>query len=474
MWTRDHGTPGARAGAYRRPGRARRAWLPVCLLLAACAPAGDDARGPASRAALPDRGALPPMQTFAAPRPMAPQRANRDIMRDFLDLSFQMESGRTLPRFSRFEGPVTVRLTGAPPARLATDLDRLIDRLRTEADLNIRRVTGGGANITIEAIPRALIRRYVPTAACFVVPDISRITEYRQARRLQRTDWTRITRRDRIAIFVPNDSSPQEARDCLHEELAQSLGPLNDLYRLSDSVFNDDNMHAVLTGFDMLILRTYYAPELTSGMTRQEVAARLPAILSRLNPKGDRIASLDRTPTPRAWIDAMQAALGPGTRPAARRTAAAKALRIAQASGLAGHRRGFSHFALGKLVQGSDPGRARDQFLAADQFFRRSPGTDIHRAHVGVHLASQDLEAGRGDDALKRLAPHVETAKRHENAALLATLLMLRADALDLTGDAAEARRVRLDSLGWARYGYGLDWSTAVTDRRARREEPKG
>jgi len=34
--------------------------------------------------------------------------------------------------------------------------------------------------------------------------------------------------------------SPQEVRDCLHEELAQALGPLNDLYRLPDSVFNDD------------------------------------------------------------------------------------------------------------------------------------------------------------------------------------------------------------------------------------------
>ena len=75
-------------------------------------------------------------------------------------------------------------------------------------------------------------------------------------------------------------------RDCLHEELAQALGPLNDLYRLSDSVFNDDNMHTVLTGFDMLILRVFYSPALRSGMTRAEVAARLPAILAQLNPAG--------------------------------------------------------------------------------------------------------------------------------------------------------------------------------------------
>ncbi len=78
-----------------------------------------------------------------------------------------------------------------------------------------------------------------------------------------------------MAIFLPGDVSPQETRDCLHEEMAQALGPLNDLYRLGDSVFNDDNFHTVLTGFDMLVLRTYYAPDLRSGMTAR--AGRGPA-----------------------------------------------------------------------------------------------------------------------------------------------------------------------------------------------------
>jgi hypothetical protein len=68
-----------------------------------------------------------------------------------------------------------------------------------------------------------------------------------------------------VAVFIPSDVSPQEVRDCLHEEVAQALGPLNDLYRLPDSVFNDDNFHAVLTGFDMLILRTYYDAELPTA-----------------------------------------------------------------------------------------------------------------------------------------------------------------------------------------------------------------
>jgi hypothetical protein len=48
---------------------------------------------------------------------------------------------------------------------------------------------------------------------------------------------------------------------------------------------------------------------------------------------------------------------------------------------------------------------------------------------------------------------------RHENAALLATSLLIKAEALDLLGQFATANTVRLDSLGWARYGFGPEWA---------------
>ncbi|MGX0878499.1 hypothetical protein ACSSV4_003198 [Roseovarius sp. MBR-154] len=434
----------------------RRTILPICLLLGACAPGETGRDAAATRAAPPQESVMPPMRAFSTPNPAPPQRSNRDIARDFLDLAFELESGRRLPHFSRFDEPILLRVTGAPPPSLMADLDRLLHRLRSEAGIEIRLVRDATAHITIEAVTRDDIRRHLPTAACFVVPNISRLSQYRSARG---TDWTRITRRERIAIFVPNDTSPQEIRDCLHEELAQALGPLNDLYRLTDSVFNDDNVHAVLTGFDMLILRAYYAPELRSGMTLSQVAERLPAILSRLNPAGDRIEPRYPEATPRAWIEAIQTALGPDIRGPARRTAALDALRIAQGLGWTDHRRAFSHFALGRIAQADDPGFAEDQFLRADQFYQRVPGTDLHRAFTAAQRAGYTLARGDGATALDLLNPHLGTAERHENAALLATMQMLRAEALELTGRVSEAHAVRLDSLGWARYGYGADWA---------------
>jgi hypothetical protein len=434
----------------------RRFLLPLYLFLGACVPVAQSET--ATRAAFVDTG-LPPMKVFSVPRPDRPQASNIDIARDFMDLSMGLESGRDLDVFTRFEGPITVRLIGSVQSTVPSDLNRLLHRLRTEAGIDILQTTSDTANITINAVNHADIRSFLPQAACFVVPNVSTLSEYRQARRSNRVNWARITDRTRLAIFLPNDASPQEARDCLHEELAQALGPLNDLYRLPNSVFNDDNVHTVLTGYDMLILRVYYDRALHNGMSRSEVLTRVPGILARLNPAGEGRAPVRAARTPRPWIDAIQTALGPGASASARRAAANEALSIAAAMGWDDNRRGFTHYAMGRILQSSDPAAARAQFTQADAYFSWSSETALHRAYVASQLAAFALTENRPEDALALTGNAIDLAAQYENAALLATLLMLRAEAFDLSGRSSAAAEVRLDSLGWARYGFGSDWS---------------
>lgn len=391
-----------------------------------------------------------------APLAPVPGPGNAEIAGNFLDLEFRMESGRSLPVFTRFEGPITVALTGDVPGTAAADLDRLIRRLRTEAGIDLRQ-TAGHAAITVEFLPRARIQATYANVACFVVPRVSSWAEYRAAKGTARLDWTTLTRRETAAIFVPSDTSPQEVRDCLHEELAQAMGPLNDLYSLPDSVFNDDNFHTVLTGFDMLILRLHYAGELRSGMTEAEVAARLPGLLARLNPSGERAGPQSRDRTPRAWIDAIELALGPRSRLATRQSAAQRALALAQAQGWTDGRLAFSHFAIGRLALGTDPQAAAAAFLEAARLYRRLPGGSIHAAHVDMQLAALALSAGDAPQVLALADRAIPVVRAAENAALLATLLLLKAEALSLLGREAEARAVRLDSLAPARYGFGAE-----------------
>ena len=444
-------------GATKPPARLRGAHLALAaaLLLAACA----RALPPASDAPPAEPARLPPMKSFeAAPAP-ATGRSNASIAREFMALAFELESGRRLPVLSRFEGPVTVRLAGGPvPEVTERDLDALLRRLRSEAGIAISRAPSGApASITIELVnPRAL-RRVVPRAACFVSPGVSGWAEFRRLRNSPATDWARLRTRERMAIFLPAGAAPQELRDCLHEELAQALGPVNDLYRLNDSIFNDDNFNSVLTGFDMTVLRAFYDPALQSGMTPAQVAARLPAILARINPGGASGHGSPPVPTPRAWVRAIEAALGPGTGGEARLAAAARAVAIARASGMNDHRLGFSLYARGRLALGRDSKLARASFAEALRIFESDANTRIHAAHVAVQMAAQALSAGAPGRAIALADRYARVALEAQNARLLASLLMIKSQALEVLGRDEEARVVRLDSLGWARYGFGAE-----------------
>jgi Protein of unknown function (DUF2927) len=417
---------------------------------------------------------LPPMKVFGQPRPTAPIQSNSNIAADFLALHFQLESGRALPVFTRFETPITVKVTGKPTANLGPDLHQLLRRLRNEARIDIREINQGDANITIESVSRSDIRRALPQAACFVVPNVSSLAEFRRDRRKPKTNWALMRNRTQLAIFIPNDAAPQEVRDCLHEELAQAIGPLNDLYHLSDSVFNDDNVHTVLTGFDMLILRATYSPELYSGMTRAEVKAKLPSLLSRLNPAGVSAPTRQVKKTPRAWIEAVQTALGPGANAAARRAAANSAVRISSEQGWTDHRRAFSHYMLGRMIQTRDPLLAQQHYATGLHYLDQTPGTQLHRAYIITQTSAYSIATGDGAGALKQIAPALPVAQRSENASLLASLMLLQAEAYDLVGQPDKARSVRLDSLGWARYGFGSDWSVKAKMREIAALNPQG
>lgn len=440
-----------------RPGPLLRLFLPwlAAVALAGCAGAPHETPGRLTAA---ERTALPPVKHFGEEAPLRPLRGNADMARDFLELTFRMESGRSVPRFTRFEGPVTLALAGSVPPGAAEDADRLVARLRDEAGIDIRRVADAGtARIRVEFVPTRRLRRAVPHAACFVVPDVAGWSDYLRSRRSERVDWTKLETRTRATVFIPADTAPQEVRDCLHEEVAQALGPLNDLYRLSDSVFNDDNFHTVLTGFDMLMLRATYSPALRNGMTEAEVAARIPALLNRLNPRGRRVAATDPGPTPREWITAVETMIGPGASEARRGDAARQAVAIAQREGWTDARMAFSQFNFARIALPEDLEAGLVALLSARHIYDRLPDAGIHAAHVDLQLAAMALAGGEPGQAIRLIDRRIPDAKRAENAALLATFLMMKAEALAQTGHPAEAEALRLDSLGWARYGFGTD-----------------
>ncbi|MGV8951505.1 MAG: DUF2927 domain-containing protein, partial [Cypionkella sp.] len=250
---------------------------------------------------------------------------------------------------------------------------------------------------------------------------------------------------------------PQEVRDCLNEETAQSMGPLNDLYRLTDSVFNDDNFNSVLTSFDMLMLRVHYSPELRSGMNEAEAAKHVPGLLAKYNPAGNVSGGVYKEISPRVWIAEVERAFGPRGSNGARAAAADRMLSIAMAQGWRDGRLAFSYFAKGRALATTQPAAAVASLTAAARIYRSLPNAQVHVAHVDMQLSAIALASGQNDQAIAFANRAIPVVKQAQNASLLATLMLIKAEALENTGRVAEAKALRLDSLAWARYGFGSD-----------------
>ena len=116
----------------------------------------------------------------------------------------------------------------------------------------------------------------------------------------------------------------------------------------------------------------------------------------------------------------------------------------------------MSLLTLGRLNLRNDPGQAAQHFADAYALFRQQFGPeDLRTAQAGVHLAALALGTGQYAVAAALAERHLPAARSGQNAILIAGLLAVESEALAELGDAGAAQAARLDSLRWARYGFG-------------------
>ena len=179
-------------------------------------------------------------------------------------------------------------------------------------------------------------------------------------------------------------------------------------------------------------------------------------MLNRVNPKGRGRPRQARQPESRAWAGAIEGALSRDAPRAERLAAAGVAAQIAVEMRPVDHRLGVALLTLGRLELRRDPEAAAQHFAQAYELFGRLYGRDdIRTAQAGVHLAALALGTGQYETAIVLADRHVAAARIGQNAILLAGLLSIKAEALGGLGKEEEAQQVRLESLRWARYGFG-------------------
>ncbi len=83
----------------------------------------------------------------------------------------------------------------------------------------------------------------------------------------------------RSDAVIVSDEGEFLFKRCLIEEVLQGLGPVNDNPALKDSIFNDKSRHIKFTKHDRYILNMLYHPRIRPGMSEDEAAAVLPAVI---------------------------------------------------------------------------------------------------------------------------------------------------------------------------------------------------
>lgn len=232
--------------------------------------------------------------------PTSAARLAEDFVQIALRDEYRMTQGRLVPGvhqapLRRWDAPVTFRIVFGDSV---SDAQRVIDR-STIGDYAARlaRVTGhpvslgGDIGNFVVLVLNEDERRAVGPRLNALVPGIP-AADVRAMERLSPQNYCTVFAYSASAgaaysnaVAVIRAELPEPLRtSCVHEELAQGLGLVNDSPDARPSIFNDDEEFALLTRHDESLLRMLYDPRLRPGMTEAEALPAVQQIAAEMAP----------------------------------------------------------------------------------------------------------------------------------------------------------------------------------------------
>jgi DUF2927 family protein len=207
---------------------------------------------------------------------------NDEIREGFFKIAFgaELQLDKPAGRVRKFDEPVRIFVESASGpdrrrelARVVADIRARINHLdvavtsdRREANFVVRLVSERKLKATIRALygnDRAKQIQKALSPEC--LSGIGKDERFRIRR---------------AEVILPVDAGDFTFYDCAYEEMLQALGAINDDASVPWTMFNDDVQMGFFDVYDQYLLNILYDPRVTPGMTRDEVDAVLPDILS--------------------------------------------------------------------------------------------------------------------------------------------------------------------------------------------------
>jgi Protein of unknown function (DUF2927) len=207
---------------------------------------------------------------------------NDEIREGFFKIAFgaELQLDKPVERVRKFDEPIRifVESRGTPDRRpeiaaIVDDirahvnhLDVAITNDRQEANFTVRLVADRNLNRTIRSLygkDRAKQIQQSLSPQC--LSGIGKDERYRIRR---------------AEAILPVDAGEFTFYDCAYEELLQALGVINDDRTVPWTMFNDEVQMGFFDIYDQYLLNILYDPRIRPGMTKDEVDALLPEVLS--------------------------------------------------------------------------------------------------------------------------------------------------------------------------------------------------
>jgi Protein of unknown function (DUF2927) len=207
---------------------------------------------------------------------------NEEIRDGFFKIAFGAELQLDAPaeRVRKFDEPVRIFVVSASGLDRRAEIAAVVDDIRSHVNHLDVAVTNDRreANFVVRLVPERKVDRTI--RALYGNDRAQKIQQSLNPVCLSGIGKDERFRIRRAEVILPVDAGDFTFYDCAYEELLQALGAINDDRSVPWTMFNDEVQMGFFDIYDQYLINILYDPRIRPGMTKDEVNALLPEVLS--------------------------------------------------------------------------------------------------------------------------------------------------------------------------------------------------
>jgi hypothetical protein len=207
---------------------------------------------------------------------------NAEIKDGFFKIAFHAEwqVGAPAERVRKYDEPVRIFVVSKGEPDRRPEIAAIVDDIRARVNHLDVAITDdrAAANFIVTLVAERDLRQTI--RSLYGNDQAKRIQKSLNPQCLSGIGKDSRFRIRRAEVILPVDAGEFVFYDCAYEELLQALGAINDDRSVPWTMFNDDVQMGFFDVYDQYLLNILYDPRVRPGMTKREVNALLPDVLS--------------------------------------------------------------------------------------------------------------------------------------------------------------------------------------------------